>query len=97
MIELALQIINYLQKYSGAILIFITGSLAYKNARPWEDVDLAVISNRKNLIRTFLKILFLNRKLHWNKIKLKLCVNFVVSIEKFSEVINNSCSALNIL
>jgi predicted nucleotidyltransferase len=94
MIELAFQIINYLQKYSGAILIFITGSLAYKNARPWEDVDLAIVSNRKNIIRTFLKILFLNRKLYWNKIKLKLCVNFVVSMEKFSEVINNLCSAL---
>jgi len=45
-------------------------------------------------MKTLLKILILNRKLVWNKSKVKLCINFVCSIEKFPEVINNSCSAL---
>ena len=94
LIEYSKLIINYLEKNSSAALICITGSLAYKDARPWQDIDLMMLSNRKNLMKTFLKILILNRKLIWNKFKIRLCVNFVSSIEKFPEVINNSCSAL---
>jgi predicted nucleotidyltransferase len=94
LIEYSKLIINYLQKNSSANLICITGSLAYRDARPWQDIDLMILSKRKNLMKTLLKILILNRKLVWNKSKVKLCINFVCSIEKFPEVISNSCSAL---
>jgi len=64
---------NYLTKFSKAKLICITGSLAYGDARPWQDIDLFVISDRRNLMVTLMKIFILNRKLKFLGLNVNLC------------------------
>jgi len=94
LIKLSNFILKYLLRYSNAKLICITGSLAYWNARPWDDIDLLVVANRRDLMKTLIKIFILNRKLKLAKLKINLCINFAISIENFNTIVDKNCSRL---
>ncbi len=90
----SLEIAKYLATLSNSEIVCVTGSSVYLDVIPGHDVDIMLISSRKNLFKELFRCFLIARKLKLNKIKTNICINVACSIEDFNEEIGNRCSAL---